>query len=108
MKRLQAIFILCVLALVITPWPVFHSALANHSSDEDSYCREFHKGLHVEESHAHCGWFDVTSLAYNRAEVPGIVSGQQLVYSVYQSFASKVAFQNNAIALPSRAPPVIL
>lgn len=106
MKRLQAIFMLCVLAMVLTPWHIMHNVLANHTTEQDSHCREFHKGVHIEESHAHCAWFDVTSLAYNSAEVPAIVQHQQLIYTVYSCSAIQVVFQNNDIALPSRAPPV--
>lgn len=110
MNLVRKTIVYCLLlafAAVLTPWPILHNTLADHTTEQDTHCREYHNqmGTHIEAGHAHCSIFDSTSLLYTKAKFLADISIVLQLNAVYITAIKDSVSKVFAINLPSRAPP---
>jgi hypothetical protein len=103
-----SILLLTVFALALVPWPMLHNALADHTTEQDTHCREYHNqmGTHIEAGHSDCSIFDSTSLLYDKAKFTADLNLILQLNAVYNTAIKASVSKAVAVNLPSRAPPV--
>jgi hypothetical protein len=106
-RKIIAYCLLLAFVAVLIPWPILHNTLADHTTEQDTHCREFHNqmGTHIEAGHAHCSIFDSTTLLYTKAKFFADINIILQLNAVYNTATKASVSKAVAINLPSRAPP---